>query len=122
MATITDITTGLQTVSAAGAVTGTLDISGMSGDFTVKVRVAALGAGKTAVIALEDTVNAFTAAVQQAVVQVRGEIKPEAEKVFSFHKRDLPNFRLGTASAACRLNVLSCTATPGLKVHAWLER
>jgi hypothetical protein len=122
MATITDITTGVQTVTAAGAVTGTLDISGLSGDFTVKIRVTELSAEKTAVIALEDSVNAFTAAVQQAVVQVRGAVKPEAEKVFSFKKADLPAFRLGTASGVCRINVLSVTATPGLKVHAWLEQ
>lgn len=122
MATITDITTGVQTVTAAGAVTGTLDISGLSGDFTVKIRVTALSAGKTAVIALEDSVDEFTNAVQQAVVQVSGEVKPEAEKVFSFKKADLPALRLGTTSAECRINVLSVTATPGLKVHAWLEQ
>lgn len=122
MATISNITTGVQAVTAAGAVTGTLDISGLSGDFTVKVRVTELGADKVAVLALEDTVNAFTAAVQQAVVQVKGKVVAEAEKVFSFSSRDLPALRIGTESAVLRLNALSVTATPGLKVHAWIEQ
>lgn len=122
MATITDITTGLQTVSAAGAVTGSLDISGLSGDYTVKVRVAELSAGKTVVIGVEDTVNAFTAAVPQAVVQCVGKVEQGFDKVYSFRKADIPALRLGTASAAMRINVYSATSTPGLKLHAWLEQ
>ena len=122
MATLTDITTGVQTITSAGAVTGSLDISGLSGDFTVKVRVTALTAAKTAVIALEDTVDAYTGKIQNAVVQVKGPIVPEAEKVFSFPGRELPALRLGTTSAACRINVLSVTGTPGLKLHAWIEQ
>jgi hypothetical protein len=122
MAVPTAITTGVQTVSSAGAVTGTLDVSGLSGDFTLKVEVTELSAAKTAVIALEDTVNNFSAAVAQAVCQVKGPIVASAPKVFSWRSYDLPAFRIGVTSAVVRANVLLCTATPGLKMRAWIEQ
>jgi hypothetical protein len=122
MAVITNITTGLQAPSSAGAVTGSLDISGLSGDFTIKIRIAELTAAKTVVFALEDTVDAYSAVITHWVVQATGEIKQPADKVFSIKKQDIPAFRLGTSSAACRINMLFCTSTPGVKVHAWIEQ
>jgi hypothetical protein len=54
----TDITTGIQAVSAAGAVPGVLDTSAMSGDFAVYLSIHGLDPGKTATIAIEDTASA----------------------------------------------------------------
>jgi hypothetical protein len=121
-ATLSDITTGLQSVSSTGAVTGSLDISGMSGDFNVKVQIQALSAGKTVVIGIEDSVNAFTATVPQAVIQATGSLTSNYDRTYTFRKNQIPALRIGTGSAVVRLNVYSTTATPGLQVHAWIEQ
>lgn len=124
MAEIKDITTGKQTVSGAGAVTGSLDTSGMSGDFTIKVRVPKLGAGKKAIFAIEDTANAtpFSDAIQQVVWQAIGPIVPEAEKVWSIKSHELPNIRFGASNTKLRLNVTTVDSSPAMEVHAWLEQ
>lgn len=124
MAEIKDITTGKQTVSSAGAVTGTLDTSAMSGDFTIKVRVPKLAAGKKVIIALEDTAHAtpFSDAIQQAIWQAAGPIVPEAEKVFSIKSHDLPKVRFGATNTKLRFNVTAADASPAMEIHGWLEQ
>jgi hypothetical protein len=124
MATLTDITTGVQTVTATGAVTATagLDISGVSGDATVVVEVVSLTAAKTARIQLEDSVNAFTASIPVAVVNVIGQISGEYSQRFTFRKYQLPNNRFGTGSALLRVNVTAIDSAATLKLHAWLEQ
>lgn len=123
--TIGDITTGAQTVTATGAVTPTagLDVSGITGDYTVHVMVSALSASSgtpTATIQLEDTVNAFTAVLPVAVKEVQGTIGQE--QYFSWRKYELPNLRAGTASAKLRANIMSIGgSTPSLTLHSWIE-
>src|ERR1700677_2528559 len=75
MATLTDITTGLQTVTATGPVTPTagLSVSGVTGDFTVCVEVISLTAGKTARLPLESSTNAFTGVIADKVFQAIGQ-------------------------------------------------
>lgn len=52
-----DITTGVQTVTATGVVTGTLNTSAMNGDYTVFLNISGLTQGSTATIAIEDTAS-----------------------------------------------------------------
>ncbi len=54
---ISDITAGIQTVTASGPVTGTLDTSSLTGDFTVCVDVVSLTLASKAVICIEDTAS-----------------------------------------------------------------
>jgi hypothetical protein len=125
VATIYQITNGLQTVNAAGAVTGTLDVSSLAGDYTLKIRVAELGDGKVARIAVEDTAdgtNPFNDALPVALVHVKGPVAAGADKVFSFKSYQLVAARFGGTNNKFRCNVLSCSSTPGLKVQAWLEK
>lgn len=119
-----DITTGLQSVSAAGAVTGSLDTSGNTGDYTIWLRVAGLDAGKRAIIAIEDTANAsaFSDARQVAVQQVIGAVTPDTEVKFSWRAYQLPMLRYGSANTKLRANVLAVDGSPNLKVHAYLEK
>jgi len=121
--TFADVTTGVQTVSAAGAVTPTtgLDISGIAGDATIKVRVTALTAAKKARIQLEDSVNAFTAVIPVAVADVKGEIVNTREVVYSFRKHMIPSCRFGTGSAVLRVNVTQIDGSASLSLHAWVE-
>lgn len=124
MPTLADITTGAQAVTTTGAVTGSLDTSALTGDYTIKIRVSALGSGKRAVIALEDTAHAtpFSEAIQVAVKQVVGTVTSDNELNFSWRSYELPLARYGATNTKFRINVLACDATPGLTVHAWLER
>jgi hypothetical protein len=124
MAQPTDITTGVQTVTATGPVTPTtgLSVSGVSGDATLVVDVVSLTAGKTARIQVEDSTNAFTAATALAVVNVTGQVDPRYDERFTLRKYQIPNSLLGQASAALRCNVTALDAGATLQLHAWLEQ
>jgi hypothetical protein len=125
--TIGSIITGNPTVTATGAVTTTtgLDISGISGDFTVHLRVQALSASTgtaKASIQLEDSVNGFTASVPVAVKEVQQTINTNCEQHFSWRKYELPNLRAGTGSAVARVNVTVLGGTtPSLTLDSWIE-
>lgn len=119
-----DITTGVQTVSTAGAVTGTLDTSAFTGDYTIHLRIVGLSAGKRALIAIEDTANAsaFSDARQIKVEHVVGTITQDVEQRFSYRANQLQMTRYGAANTKLRVNVLAVDASPGLKVHAYLTK
>jgi hypothetical protein len=121
------LTTGAQTVTATGAVTPTtgLDISGITGDCTVHLRVQGLSAASgtpKARITLEDSVNAFTAVITSAEVDVQGTVVTQAEQHYVWKKYQLPSTRFGTTSAVLRVNVLGLGGTtPSLTLDAWVE-
>lgn len=124
---ISAITTGAQTVTATGAVTATtgLDISGVTGDCTVHLRVQGLSSASgtpKATIQIEDSVNGFTAVQPVCVKEVQGTIDTKSEMHFSWRKYELPNARFGTASAVLRANVMVLGGTtPSLTLDSWLE-
>lgn len=131
---ITALTTGLQTVTATGAITPTagVDISGMTGDATICIEVVSLTAAKTARIQIEDSVTGFTASIPVGVVDVIGQIgqggvtytagayNPTTAK-YTIRKYQLANNRFGTASAVLRLNVTALDASSSLSINAWIE-
>jgi hypothetical protein len=125
--TIGSIITSNPTVTATGAVTTTtgLDISGITGDYTVHLRIQALSAASgtpSVAISLEDTVNAFTASVPQVVQEYTGTIDSKSELHFSWRKYQLPSLRAGTASAKLRANVVALGGTtPSLTLDSWIE-
>jgi hypothetical protein len=125
MPLINAITTAVQSPTSAGAITGVLDTSTITGKWSLKIRIAALSAGKTAVISIEDTASAtaFNDAIAQYVIQVKGTItEGRSEKNFVIHDYELPALRIGAANNKLRLNLLQVTGTPGLKVQAWIEQ
>lgn len=122
--TIGAITTGLQTgITATGAVTPTagLDTSGITGDWTIKVNIPANTAAKNVRIAIETSVNAFTAATQEMVLDISGAIGAAYDKVFSVRKYQCPASVIGTSSAVTRANVQAITASDSLSIQAWIE-
>ncbi len=123
--TLRDITTGEQTVAAAGAVTGSLDTSALvAADLkTVKLTVRGLAAGKRAVFAIEDTANAtpYSDKIQVAVAHFQG-AQPTEGVSKEWQTYDIPLTRFGVANSALRLNCLAIDGTPGtVKAHAWIE-
>lgn len=124
MATLTDITTGAQTVTATGAVTATagLDVSAITGDFTIVVDVQSLTAGKTARIQIEDTVNTFTAAGALAVFDVQGKIDVAAPVRFSKRKYELPINHFGEVAGKVHVNVTALDSGASLTLRSYLEQ
>jgi len=121
VAAIANITTGEQTKTTTGAITGSLDTSAKSGDYTVKARFK-LDSGQKAVVALEDTANVtpFSDAVQVAIFHVVGGQPADG----SYHERknyDIPGTRFGVTNSALRLNVLSISGGT-LTAFGWLEQ
>ena len=119
MATYTDITTGVQSDTATGAITGTLDTSSLSGDYTVEA-VFTLTAG-TAIVAVEDTANAtaFSDAVQVAVFHIKG-ATPSEGVTFSKKSYEIPGTRFGATNTKLRFNVLAITGSGTLTTHGML--
>lgn len=124
---IGSIITSNPTVTATGAVTTTtgLDISGITTDYTVHLRIQALSSASgtpKVTIQLEDSVNAFTASLPVCAVEAQGTIDTKAEQHFVWKKYQLPNLRCGTGSALLRANVMTLGGTtPSLTLDSWIE-
>lgn len=120
MAAITDITTGIQTDTATGAITGTIDGDGFVGDYTVGVTFTLSGAN-TARVALQDTADDFTAAIDLVVWDIKG---PTSAEGITHHVRsyDVPSARFGagTDGTGLRFNVLAISGG-SLTTHGWLD-
>jgi hypothetical protein len=117
-----DITTGAQTVSAAGPVAGTLSTAALSEIPTLKLSVSSLSAGATARIAIEDTASttAFSDAQQAHVWDLEGPIT-KAEDDESATADMIPSLRIGETNNALRANVLFLTAGASLTLHAFTD-
>jgi hypothetical protein len=115
---MTAITTGVQTDTATGAITGTADGDGVTTFDCVEV-VFTLTAG-TASIALEDTADDFTAAKVMHVFHVKG-ATPTGGVRLSVKKRDLAGIRFGsgTDGTGLRFNVVEITGGGTLTTHGW---
>ena len=121
--TIGAITTGVQTVTATGAVTPTagLDVSGVTGDFTIKVQVQSQTRAKNFQIQIEESTNAFTAVLADMVVGAQGTISKDFDKCWSIRKYQIPGTSIGTTGAVLRANVTELDSASTLKLRAWIE-
>ncbi len=124
MAIPTEITTGEQSVSAVGAVTGVLSTSALSGDFTIKVRVRGMTAGQGILLSVQDTANAtpFSDANAVAVAHVPGGAPVEGV-TFEWRTKDIPFTRFGAANTALRVFCqLLYGTSPTAEVLGWIEQ
>ena len=123
MATLTDLTTSVQTVTSSGAVAATagVDVSAVTGDYSVVVEVVSLTASKTARIQLEDTTNGWTTATALDVINVTGTIDSRCDERFTKRKYQLPNSQAGVTNGKFRVNVTAIDSAASLQLHAWLE-
>src|ERR1039458_6654378 len=120
--TIGAVTTGVQTVTATGAVTPTagLDVSGVTKDFTLFLQVQSDTAGKNFQIQLEESVNGFTASVPDLVVGGEGAVSSAADKIWSVRKYQIPGSAIGTTGAVLRANVVQIDSASSLHLRAWI--
>lgn len=109
-------------VSKTAAFSGTaISVSGITGDWTLKIQVESMTAEKTARLGFEDTVNDWTASVVGPTYSFLGAIAASYDKVYSIKKKDFPNLRLGTSDAQLRCSVLSVGSGGTVKYRAWVE-
>ncbi len=100
------ITTGIQTVTAIGPVTGTLATAGLPNLSTIYLDVTGLSSG-TCRISIEDSANgAFTDALPVKVWHFAPGSEPAGINV-SAALDEIPNIRKGATGNALRVNVLS---------------
>jgi hypothetical protein len=119
-----DITTGIQSPTTTGAVTGSLDTSALTGDFEICLDVLAIAAGKHARVAIEDTASAtaFSDATTVQVWDFYGATAPPAQVSQSVRSYLVTATRFGVANAKLRANVQLLDSGANLQLHAWLRQ
>ena len=114
------ITTGIQTVTAAGPVTGTLTTAGLPNLSTIYLDVTGLSAG-TCRISIEDSATGtFGDALPVKVWQFSAGTNVGGTTV-SANSEEIPNLRKGAAGNALRVNVLSIGAGATLSLAATVD-
>jgi len=98
-----------------------LDISAITGDWTLKLRVGKLTAAKKARFVFVDSVDAFTNKIPVFVASVKGETALGNDRIFSVQKKDCPSARFGTGSAVLRLELAEIDGSSSVDYEAWLE-
>jgi hypothetical protein len=125
-----DISTGAQTLTAAGVVTGVLDVSAYTLHPTIKVEVLNLTAGAVARIAIEDTANSseFSDALAACIFDVAGPLgtgepgpTPGPTDQVSVTPDLTPSLRFGATHNQLRANLyLLSGSSPSVTLHAYV--
>lgn len=107
----------------SATLTQALAISGVTTDWTVRLRVESLTAAKKCVILLQDSLDGFVAdIVTRAAYNVQGEVKVGAMlDCIEARKYNVPGMRFGTALATMRLYVAQIDAAATLVCSCWFE-
>jgi hypothetical protein len=117
---------------SGGAVSLATNISAVTGDWTLRLRVDALAAACNCVVAFQDSVDGFvsdirtiaTAAFTGANYQFSATVSPQftgTDSSREWRRYDLMAARFGVASAAIRVYVQEYDAGAGLVLTAWYE-
>jgi hypothetical protein len=110
------ITTGMQTVTATGAVTGTLSTAALPNLSTIYLEVSALTLGSTCRISIEDSANGtFSDALPVKVWHFEGG-EPAGGITVSANLDEIPNLRKGATGNALRVNVLALSSSSSLSL------
>lgn len=110
-------------VTKTAAFTGAqIDVSGITGDWTLKLQVANLTpAGTNARFTFKDSVNAFTASVTGPSHSLQGALTKSADVVLATRKYEYPSFRLGVTNAVLLLALDQIDSGGSATYSAWIE-
>jgi len=123
---------GNGTYGTGGAVSLATNISGVTGDWDLRLRVDALAAGTNCVISFQDSVDGFvndirtiaTAGFTGANYQFSATVSPQftaTDTSREWKRYDLMSARFGVANAAIRVYVQEVDAGAGLVLTAWYD-
>lgn len=123
MATPNAITTGEQSCSSTGAITGTLTTATLSKTGTIYLRIRGLTSGQSIRIALEDTANVtpFSDVTTCWIFDTVGGPSPEGITK-SIEVINLPSMRFGVTNSALRFNATTLGGSPTALVDGWLDQ
>jgi hypothetical protein len=113
----------IATVTATGAVAPTagLDVSGVSGDWTVFCEVVSQTTGKNFQINLEGSVDGFATRTVHLIAGGAGSIGPTADKVYSVRRYELDAWIIGSVDGKLRCNVTELDTGSSLQMRAWVQ-
>ena len=107
------IVESVATHSTTGSL-GSIDVSALSGDFTLTLTIHSLTGAKRASICVQDSLDSFAsdATTQAAAENIAGPIGPPPGPpvVYTWRSYQLPSSRIGQASAKLRLFISSLDA------------
>lgn len=111
------------TKTAAFVGTTEIDISGITGDWTLVLEVSALAASNVARFSFQDTVDNFSNFLDGPSVSFSGETTSQGPRRVTFQKHDFPALRFGTASAELRLSLTEIKggSSQSVTYSAWIE-
>jgi hypothetical protein len=120
---LTQAVAGNSGYTSGGAVSQALRIDGISGDFTLRLRVESLTAAKRVQIGIQDSVDGFVNdIVTRGTIDLQGAILTSAMRDgLSLRKYDIPGMRFGTASAIIRLYILQIDSATTAVTTCWFE-
>jgi hypothetical protein len=99
-----------------------VDVSGIISDWTLKIQVGKLTAGKNVRFQFTDSADNFVAdKAAGATYSFTGEIGNTADVVNSLQSRDSKKMRIGVASCKLRLEITGIDAGASVDYSAWLE-
>ncbi len=99
-----------------------VDISGITGDWTLVLEVLAQNSGNVSRFIFQDSVDAFTNNIGGAAVSVAEATANANPRRFTFTKKDFPSLRFGVASAGLRLALAEITgSSKSVTYQAWIE-
>jgi len=118
------LTTGLQTLTAAGAVADPLDISAIARPATLTLTVAKLTSATTttprARVVIEDSIDAFAHSLPVAMINIEGPIN--TPNTFTWNADHIPSCRIGNTGAVLRVNVVALEgSTPSITLEAEMQ-
>lgn len=115
--------TGTGAYSSGGKVSIAQDISGLSGDFTVRVVINGLTAAKNAVVCLQDSADGFVSdIVTLACTNVSGAVATGTSQSFTWRKYQVPSLRLGVTNGRLRVNVQQIDGSATVTTSAFIEQ
>lgn len=104
--------TGTGTYSSGGVVTEATDISGLSGDNTIRLAISSLTSAANVLISIQDSADGFVSDIKTlAVVNVTGAITSGTPQTYVFRQYSLPSARLGVTNGRLRLYVQSISGS-----------
>jgi len=125
---------------ATGTGTGTgVDISGITGDWTLVLEVMGLNSGDTLRMQFTDSADNFSSdIVAGPTASVTGQIGSDGTspftpgnpptgfepnvKRYTWNKRDFPDLRMGTTSAKLRFDITTFSgSSKSVVTHSWVE-
>lgn len=99
---------------------GGVDVSGITADWVLKLKVKKFTGTRTVRFAFEDSVDAFVGKMPGPMFSIKGPVSQDAPIEKSFHKREFPSLRIGETDAVLRL-ALAEIEDGAVDFEAWIE-